>query len=209
MKTAKNNRNISVTSDIHLRNVFVSDSYLELGIVDIDVMQRLLNNEIINLNDIVYFPNQNKGIGHLNISNELLSNYVPHFFFFNLSKNTINYELAITYGLLRQRTLEGFENFLPIFLIPIKLYYEDNLVNDETTFGGFDSINSLKVQLAKKPIFNPMLQTLFQQNLNVKFQLTTSLDFTRIEALDYALELISNINEGDISVSLDNYLTYY
>lgn len=204
MKQGKNSRQVNVASDMHLKNIFESNSYLELGVIDIDVMSRILSNEIVDLNDIVYFPNQNKGLGKISIDNETLRNYIPHFFFLNLCKNSLRYELAITYGLLKyhNEANDKKETFVPVFIIPINLYYENQILNDNSLIQQFESFNSLKVQLASRPELNQMCMSIFANKLSF----IQTLDLTNIEALDYALETISKME--NVSVTLGNYLTY-
>ena len=32
----------NIANDTHIKNIFINDSYLELGIIDVDVIKRLL-----------------------------------------------------------------------------------------------------------------------------------------------------------------------
>ena len=47
----------------HLTDIFAADSYLELGNINYDVLVRLLNYEIVDYEDITYFPIQKHGVG--------------------------------------------------------------------------------------------------------------------------------------------------
>ena len=207
MRQSKITRQVNYSDDMHLKNIFVSNSYLELGIIDIDVITRLLSYQIINLNDIVYFSNQNKGLGSIDIDNDVLRNYSPHFFFLNFYKNQLRYELVITYGLLKYRNeaVDNKEKFMPVFLIPIKLFYENSNTSDHENIEEFDSMNSLKVQMTGKPFLNPLCQTVFATQIN-RISFIQTLNLVDIQALDYALETISKLEE--YKVTIVNYLTY-
>ena len=58
-KSLKNK--FKIINSVHLRNIFENDYYLELGIIDVEVIKRLLKYEIININEIAFLPIQNKG----------------------------------------------------------------------------------------------------------------------------------------------------
>ena len=108
-----------IANDTHLRNIFVNDSYLELGIIDVDVIKRLLAYELVNINDITFFPVQNRGLGHSIQHDEYLKKYLPFHFFRNLVLNNANLQLCISYGLLHYYYSDRRETFMPIIFIPI------------------------------------------------------------------------------------------
>ena len=55
-KSLKNK--FKIINSVHLRNIFENDYYLELGIIDVEVIKRLLKYEIININEIAFLPIQ-------------------------------------------------------------------------------------------------------------------------------------------------------
>lgn len=175
-------------NDMHLKNIFINDSYLELGIIDVKVIKRLLNYELINIDEITYFPVQNKGLGHSKLQDSMLRNYMPFHFFRNLSENNPKVQLFITYGLLQYRTHDNHENFMPIILIPISIYFENE---------------DILVQMTSSPMENPLIYSVIN-NSKIFFLQTHS--FKDIYSLDDILVTIDKI--GDCSVRLDNYLTY-
>ena len=175
-------------NDLHLKNIFINDSYLELGIIDVKVVQRLLNYELINIDEITYFPVQNKGLGHSKLQDSTLRNYMPFHFFRCFAENNPKLQLFITYGLLQYRSADNHERFMPIILIPVSLYFENE---------------DILVQMTSQPIENPLIYSVVN---NPKIFFLQTHQFKDIYSLDAALSAIDKIN--DVSVRLDNYLTY-
>ena len=176
-----------IANDIHLKNIFISDSYLELGIIDVDVIKRLLSYELININEITFFPVQNRGLGHSIQHDEYLKKYLPFHFFRNLVLNNANLQLCISYGLLQYHNSDRREAFMPVIFIPINMYWENG---------------NLLVQMTSRPVINPRITTVTPQ----KFSVQHNLELKDIYSLDYVLSQLDKIN--DLSVRLDNYLTY-
>lgn len=178
----------NIANDTHLKNIFINDSYLELGIIDVDVIKRLLEYELININEITFFPVQNRGLGRSTQHDEYLKKYLPFHFFRNLVLNNSNLQLCISYGLLQYHNSDRRESFMPIIFIPVNLYWENG---------------NLLVQMINRPFLNPRIFSV------VVFQRSSSLhsiELKDIYSLDYALSVIDKMN--DLSVRLDNYLTY-
>ncbi|MBP5407719.1 MAG: hypothetical protein J6Y42_01105, partial [Bacilli bacterium] len=202
MKVAKVNKT-NIISSLHLRNLFVSDAYLELGIIDTEVISSLLQYKMVNLNDIAYFPIQNKGLGRSEIGTTLLRNYLPHLFFMQLAKNNPNCQLFISYGLLRYRGIEHKESFMPVILIPIKIYFENLEATDEDDENVLSSLNELFVQMVSQPIINPSLYPIIGMN---RINSISAEYLQTIEGLDNILAQLDKFD--DYTLSLDNFLTF-
>lgn len=180
--------NKKLINDAHLKNIFSNESYLELGIIDVNVIKRLLNFELINIDEITFFPVQNKGLGHSNLLDQNLRNYMPFHFFKRLAENNPKLQLFITYGLLQYRSTDNHERFMPIILIPVSIYYE----NDD-----------ILVQMISSPFENPMIYTVIS---NSKIFFLQTYAYKDIYSLDFILTTINEM--PGVSVRLDNYLTY-
>lgn len=178
----------NIANDTHLKNIFVNESYLELGIIDVDVVKRLLNYELINIDQVTYFQVQNRGLGHSNLHDSDLKKYLPFHFFRKLALHNANLQLCISYGLLQYRNSDHREAFMPIILIPIQLFLENG---------------DILVQMVSKPFINPQMYSVI---VGQKITAIQSVDFKDIYALDNTLSYIDKLN--DVSVRLDNYLTY-
>ena len=177
-----------LSNDMHLKNIFINNSYLELGIIDVKVIQRLLKYELINIDEITYFPVQNKGLGHSNLQDDMLRNYMPYHFFRRLAENNSKLQLFITYGLLQYRSQDNHERFMPIILIPVSIYFENE---------------DILIQMTSLPMENPLIYSVIN-NSKIFFLQTQS--FKDIYSLDDTLSTIDKMS--GFSVRLDNYLTY-
>ena len=178
----------NISNDTHLKNIFINDSYLELGIIDVDVIKRLLSYELININEITFFPVQNRGLGHSSQHDEYLKKYLPFHFFRNLVLNNANLQLCISYGLLQYHNSDRREAFMPIIFIPINMYWENG---------------NLLVQMINRPFINTRI---FSVIVAQKTSFLHSIELKDIYSLDYVLSNIDKMN--DLSVRIDNYLTY-
>ena len=178
----------NIANDTHIKNIFINDSYLELGIIDVDVIKRLLQYELININEITFFPVQNRGLGRSNQHDEYLKKYLPFHFFRNLVLNNAKLQLCISYGLLQYHNSDRREAFMPIIFIPVNIYWESG---------------NLLVQMINRPFINPRIYSVIVTQRTSSLH---SLELKDIYTLDYVLSTIDKMN--DLSVRLDNYLTY-
>ena len=108
-------------NNLHLKNIFTDNYYVELGNIDIPVIERILRNEKVNVEEVSYFPIQNKGLGKSSQTDETLNKVLPYLFFKNVNSKNISKQLFITYGVLKYQNNEKKEVFIPVVLIPIKL----------------------------------------------------------------------------------------
>lgn len=190
----KNNKTkYKVINSAHLNNIFEKDYYLELGIIDVDIIRRILNGEVIEMNQVAYLPIQNKGLGHGNSEDEVLKENLPYYFFRKYSESNALMQLVITYGLCYYRDYEKKDKFVPIILIPITMFYENN---------------KTYIRMISRPFENPALQTIFENNpkMSNKLQLTQSEPLIDIYALDMVTHTLEKAEQGILR--LDSYLTF-
>lgn len=172
----------------HLNNIFQSDSYLELGNIDYQVLSRLLSYEIVNLEDIAYNDIQSIGLGKSSIESKKLKNKIPYLFFENINHKNKGMKLMITCGLVSYFNDKKEECFAPIVLIPVNIYFEDeNIFFQETG----------------KPEINPNLPSLFT---SLKLPVITTDKLDSYAAIDKYCLQINNVTS--LKVTLENYLTY-
>lgn len=186
-KSLKNK--LKIINSVHLRNIFENDYYLELGIIDVEVIKRLLNYEIININEISFLPIQNKGIGHSRSESEEIRDNLPYYFFRKFQDNNPLMHLVITYGLCYYRDFEKKDKFAPIIFIPITMYYEKDVTY---------------VKMTSKPFENPALYNIFKKVNRLQF--IQNENFHDIYSLDNVIFNFERINKG--CTRLDNYLTF-
>ena len=177
------------SSDIHLKSIFSGEYYLELGNIDIDVMNRLLKYEGVNVNEITYYPIQNKGLGTCADLNGEIKDKIPFMFFKNLNEKDHSKQLFLTYGLLDFYNANLKDRFIPIFLLPIDIYYSN---------GNF------YIQLISKPFENPLMLNVFGDSY--KIGLKQVRNYNNLYSLDYALGLINRM--PGCNVKLENYITF-
>lgn len=175
-------------NNLHLKNIFSDEYYVELGNIEISVIERILNKELVKIEEVAYFPIQNKGLGHSPLNDSTLKNILPYLFFKNLNDKDKSKQLFITYGLVKYRNADKEEIFTPIVLLPIKLYFEENQVY---------------VQLVSNPINNPFLLKIFNDSRNLDL-LSDKLD--TIYEIDRLCMSFSKIEQFELK--LENYLTF-
>lgn len=189
MKT-KNKTIYKINSDSHLRNIYDGNRYLELGIIDVETMNKLLAYEVINIKEITYFKIQNKGLGRSEHPDQYIQNNLPYLFFRMLSEGNPEIKLVITYGMYYYRDrLRKKDEFAPVIFIPIRMYYE----NDNTF-----------VQMISKPFENIELFEIVQDVS--KAALTPSEPLTNLYALDSYLTHLEKHKPG--SIRIENYLSF-
>ncbi len=150
------------SSNLHLLNIYTNNSsFLELGSIDYNILQRLLNYEIIAYEDLVYFPTQFVGIGRSQVSDEELRKTLPVLFFERLNQKNKNVQVFITYGLLRLKDEDNNEIFSPLVLIPVTIYFENDRIF---------------IQQISRPIENSVVLKYLAKTKKIDIPLTDKLD---------------------------------
>lgn len=175
----------------HLLDVFYPNSYLELGSINYDVIEKILDYKLVSIDDVSYFAIQNKGIGSSNVNEDELKKKLPYFYFENIHNKNIGRQLILTYGLIINKTKKHTEQFSPLILLPINLYFIDNNFYIQLISQPLENHVALN-QLTKSPIME-MLNERYEHRLD------------NIYALDkYCL----SYKERGYEVKLENYLTF-
>lgn len=177
------------TNDLHLKNIFLNDFYLELGNIEIDVLNRILKYEIVPIKEISYFPIQNKGLGRFVCDDNKLRDELPYMYFKMVNNNDRSKQLYLTYGLLECYKPNFKDRFMPVFLLPIDLYYEDN---------------EFFVHLNSKPFENPLIYTIFNEQNKLNF--IQSKNLNNLYVLDQSLLALNKIS--NFNIKLESYLTF-
>lgn len=177
------------SSDIHLKSIFANDFYIELGNIEINVMKRILNYELININELTYYPIQNKSVGSCKTLVGELKNKIPYMFYKTIVDADYSRYMFLTYGVLDYYNVNAKDRFMPIFLLPIEMKYLDG---------------EFYVQLISKPFENPLILNVVKDSLKINFKQNRSLN--SLYELDYMLTQINRLS--GCNVKLENYLTY-
>lgn len=176
-------------NNLHLKNIFVPDSYLELGNIDYNVIKRILNYEMVNIKDICSYDIFNMGVGHSNLKSEELNNFIPFQFFKSITDKDGLRQLFITYGILKYINIDKREVFMPILLLPIEM-----VINNMDIY----------IKLIYRPIENPLIDTTFTDYTKVNIPAIDK--FNTIYNMDEFCLSFTKIDQFE--VKLENYLTY-
>lgn len=178
-----------INNNNHLKNILDNNFYLELGVIDTNVIRRLLNNEVINIDEVTFYPIQSKGLGNCSLPSDTIKNNLPFYFYRKLMEGNPLINLAITYGLYFYRDHEKKDKFAPIIFIPITMFYEC-----ENTF----------IKMISRPFENPALYTLIQNSSKLLFLQNET--YSDIYSLDRTIHNLEKTFPK--SVRIDNYLTF-
>ena len=178
----KHNMKIS-NSNKHLLDVFSDDLYLELGSIDYDPLNNLLNKKLVDFKQLSCLEIINKGLGSMNCDCDELSHKLPFIKLNNIVEKNKSCQLVLTYGLLLRR--QGYkEHFSPIILIPVKLFFEDD---------------TIYFQMISKPIVNPHIITEVTKSSDISEKLDS------IHSMDKFI--MTFLNNHTHNVRYENYLT--
>lgn len=195
VKRATNQANfiLSNTND-HLLDIYNSDYYLELGVIDIQKIQKLLNGKLINLNELIYQDLAVNGTG------KITDDYTKDIFFqinylTSLRQKCSSDHFFITCSVICYQDNHGVEKHAPLILIPIDLDYDNYkvIISGQPIVNGL-LINHLNNELEKKS------STLYQIK-NAIFQRK----FTSVESIDHFTKEIAQKYHKNFSI--DNFLT--
>lgn len=110
----------------HLKNILEENYYIELGTIDISVLERILSGNIVKINDIIYPEIAKEGVGHIAASDDTELQY--QFNFLNsLRKNSSSNKIFLTCGVLRYSSY-GNNSYAPIILIPVEVDFVENTI---------------------------------------------------------------------------------
>ncbi|MGD9886769.1 MAG: hypothetical protein AB7T03_02255, partial [Bacilli bacterium] len=173
----------------HLLDVFSRASYIELGSIPFEFMDKLLKYDILKFDDMIYKPIQARGIGQSQIDNDDMKTIIPFLFFENLHIKNQALQIFLTYGLVKHKNERQKEIFTPIVLIPVNIYLEKD---------------SLYIQQISRPVENPILVSFLMSIKNINISIPEKLD--SIFALDrFCMTLIKHL---DLELKYENYLTF-
>lgn len=196
----KNSIRISSQNE-HLLDVFSNDLYLELGSLDYEPLNNLLNKKLVDFKDLSNYDILKDGLGSMQCNSDELQYKIPFLQFDNIVNKNKSYRLVLTYGLLVHRN--GYkETFIPIILIPVKMYFEDDTIL-------FQMINKPMINnyinvenTDKKLIYtNDKLDTIYNMDKYIMSFLNNHTNNIRSESY---LTII-NLEEPDINIIHDKF----
>lgn len=192
----KNNaRNYYIRNvNTHLLNVLENSYYIELGSINLQIVDRLLKGYVLDLKELVYLPLLNEGIGQ--ITNDLNNDYNYQLnYLLSFRQKSSTHKFFLTSGLLKYRDERGLEKFAPVVLIPIDIDYQKRKIR----LSGDAIINRLLLRLLAKYKFDK------QDDQNKYIETQSSIRLTSSYIIDkFCVDLSEYFN---LTVTPVNYLT--
>lgn len=181
--------NISLKEN-HLIDIYSNTSnYLELGTISFEVLNRLLNYEMIHLDDITYLPIQNNGFDKSNINDERLKAYIPFMYFQNINQKNRPLQVFITHGLIRYKDSRNKEIFSPLILIPVNMFFENGRIY---------------FQQVSEPIENAVLLDRLQRERKITISSSEKLD----NIFSIERYYLNFLKYDGFKFEFENYITY-
>lgn len=204
-----NTRNYYIRNvNTHLLNVMENSYYIEVGAVDIHILDRLLKGNVLDLKDLIYLNTLNEGIGQITSDIKNDYNYQLNYLL-SFRQKSSTHKFFLTAGLLKYRDEAGLEKFAPIVLIPIDIDYQKRQVRQSVE----PIVNRLLLRyLAKNKFDKPDEQNKFLASYdNIRLNSTLAIDKMCMEfAKRFSLEVtpinfltICNIEYFDFDVKND------
>ena len=170
----------------HLINILEENYYIELGTIDIPVMDKLLHGNVVDLKEVIYKDIAVEGTGKVLEDSDQELKYQLLFLESLRYKNTSN-KIFLTCGVLHFKLpQESNYSYAPIVLIPVDIDYENN-----------------KMTIASSPIVNTILTNKIQASLGISAD-ALSHNSEVYEITNYGLNYAEKTN---FEFSMGNYLT--
>ncbi|HQD92588.1 MAG TPA: hypothetical protein PK924_04875 [Bacilli bacterium] len=169
---------LSKSENEHLLNIFDERYFLKVGVINLSSFKKLLSEKIVKLSDLI----------HLEYYQD------PSFFskimyLYNLAKKDKTIQLYLSYGLLVWPNEQHAQQFSPICLVPIHLYFLNDQIYVQRTSGVIENLILIENLIKLDKSFYP---------LNEKLHNIYSLD-------RYILSFKKN---HEFKVHLDSFITF-
>lgn len=122
---SKNNHTYNFQSrNVHFKNILEKSYYIELGVIDMKVMNRFLSGEKIGLNEIVDLEIMADGVGAItkDLENDL---YYQLNYLINLRLKNSTFKFILTSGVIKYYDENKCEKYAPLVLIPFDFDYQN------------------------------------------------------------------------------------
>lgn len=144
----KNEKKYYIQSkNTHLMNILEKDYYIELGVIDIEILDKLLNGEKIEFSKLINIDLLSEGIGKItgDSENDL---YYQLNYLINLRLKNSTCKFILTCGTVKYFDEDKCEKYAPVVLIPFDFDYRH-----------------FEVILSSDPIINPRLLQYLSSNI--------------------------------------------
>lgn len=128
----------------HLVNILEENYYIELGNVDIKVLDKLFSGHPVALSEIYYSDITANGIGKISDNADVDINYQINYLY-SLHQKSSSSKFILTCGTTKYLDITGVEKFAPIVLIPLSIDY----VRQELVIVGNATFNTMILRICK------------------------------------------------------------
>lgn len=194
MKRASEQKTYIQSTNTHLLNILEDDYYMELGVVNMSVINKLLNNQVLELSQLIYYEILNSGIGKIT-DNQTSDIYYQLNYLLSLRQKSSSNKFFLTCGTLIHYDDLGNERYAPVVLIPIEIDYK----NARVTCSGNAITNRLLVKLLSNKCFTD------KESQNKFYDYYTSQPLYNIGQIDKIM--VDLATQSNSSYSPVNYLT--
>lgn len=177
MKRSENKTYHIQSINKHLVNILEENYYIELGNVDLHIIEAILIGQTVNFNQMFDYNILTKGIGK--IIDETDDAHFQFNYLYELHQKSSSSKFVLTCGTIRYLDKTGVETYAPIVLIPLSLDY----LNMEFVINSSPKINSVFIRLLKRN-YRKEKDLLEQKKQEV----------VQEEAINSVTEQINNIN---------------
>ncbi len=138
----------------HLKNILEENYLIELGTVDIKVLDALLNGEILDLNSCIYYDIAVEGTGKISDEKEYELDYQLTYLL-QLRQKSSSHKIFLTSGIIKYFNESNIELYGPVALIPIDIdYRHGKIVKSGEVIPNMVLLNELEV-LKGMTLFKP------------------------------------------------------
>ena len=123
MKIKNDNTYYIRSSNMHLINILEDDYYIELGAIDMKMMNKIIKGEKVNLQELMNFEILSEGSGM--ITGDILFDYYYQLnYLINLRLKNSSYKFLLTAGVIKYYDQSSCEKYAPLVLIPFDFDYQ-------------------------------------------------------------------------------------
>lgn len=114
------------SDNIHLLSILDDNYYMELGVVSIQLIDKLINHQVLDLSSLIYYDILNEGIGKIS-DDENDVNYQLNYLLSLRQKRSSN-KFFLTCGTIKYYDNLKNQKYAPVVLIPIEIDYKNGKV---------------------------------------------------------------------------------
>lgn len=164
------------SSNKHLKNILELGYYIELGCINYKVLARLLNDEMIEINECIYNDLVKEGIGQISSTMEDELMYQLSYLM-NLRQKSSSCKLFLTCNIIKYFDRQNREIYAPVVLIPIIIDYEQgNIIKSSEAIPNKLLLNELSA-LTNNELGSPDHLNTISQIDNFSFELAKKTNF--------------------------------